>query len=187
MEKKVFFTNTYKAISDVAEIYLAPRRISQITTYTLKAGEKLNLIGKTYLASDSNVRFSTKYDGIFNLKGTGITKLQAFIEEGESGDIIFSSQGGSLIALEVDEKFPLTVDNGHIVAYSDNLNVNYRMEGTSWTSWLMSGEGYVCDFSGKGIVYFRSQDSVLKTVQQHNHYHSTNSTSSTRSRYDHKK
>jgi uncharacterized protein (TIGR00266 family) len=72
------------------------------------------------------------------------------------GTVIFNSFG-AIYKLEVDGEH--IVDTGHIVAFEETLGFTLTKAGKSWTSSVLGGEGLVCKFKGKGIVWVQSHNS----------------------------
>ncbi|MEM0089288.1 MAG: TIGR00266 family protein, partial [Archaeoglobaceae archaeon] len=70
-----------------------------------------------------------------------------------SGDLFLSSFGG-IEMIEVDGK--LSVDTGHIVAFEDSLDFKVRGAGNLKAT-LLSGEGLVAEFNGKGKVWIQTR------------------------------
>jgi uncharacterized protein (TIGR00266 family) len=70
------------------------------------------------------------------------------------GDVFVNSYGG-ITEVPVNGKF--IVDTGHIVAFDATLDFRVRSIG-GIKSFLFSGEGLVCEFSGRGTVYVQSRN-----------------------------
>ena len=65
---------------------------------------------------------------------------------------------GALECVEVDGE--LTIDTGHLVAWADTPELQYRVGKASsgWIASFLSGEGLVCKFSGKGKVWVQTRN-----------------------------
>ena len=50
------------------------------------------------------------------------------------------------------------VDTGHIVAFNETLSFSITKAGKSWIGSMLSGEGLVCKFEGKGTVWCQSHN-----------------------------
>ena len=72
-----------------------------------------------------------------------------------TGDVLLNSFG-AIYEVEVDGKH--IVDTGHIVAYDDSLSFRARKATDSWIGSYFSGEGLVCEFSGRGKVYCQTHN-----------------------------
>ena len=144
-----FFINTYTAEGSPGQLYLSPGPPGDLRHIQLR-GEEFYIQSGSYVASGPGVNLDTKWggyklffggEGLFILKATG------------SGDLIFNSFGA---IHEVDVDGHYTVDTGHIVAFESGLQFNVRKVG-GLKSLFLSGEGLVCDFSGKGKLYLQTR------------------------------
>jgi uncharacterized protein (TIGR00266 family) len=70
------------------------------------------------------------------------------------GDVFVNSYGG-IHEVPVDGKF--IVDTGHIVAFEGTLDFRVRSIG-GLKSLLFSGEGLVCEFTGRGTLWVQSRN-----------------------------
>lgn len=164
------FTNTFKGEKQGNSwISIAPPHIGQIARYKFKGtSDKIYLVSDSYLASTSNVKLSAKYQGISDLKGMGITTIQASVEgaqENDQAEVLFHSETGSVMPIEVTPGNPVIVDNRHIIAFTgkrNELHCNYRMLSGGAMGFFGSGEGYVCQFSGTGTVFVRTHQPPVR-------------------------
>ena len=156
------FTNTFTGLAANSWIRLAPPHLGQIASYKLKdTSDKIYLVKGSYLGSTSNINLSTKFHGLFDLKGVGNVTIEASINpySETEGEVLFHSNSGSIIPVEVTPEDPVMVDNNHIIAFTGKageLDCTYKMLSPSVTGFFASGEGYVCEFSGRGTVFVRS-------------------------------
>ena len=109
--------------------------------------------GGSWLASDTNITIDASFQGLgkafFSGEGAFWVKCSG------SGDL-FMNSFGAIYPVEVDGDY--IVDTGHIVAFEDTLKFNVQKASDSWMSSFLSGEGLVCRFQGKGIVYCQSHN-----------------------------
>ena len=63
---------------------------------------------------------------------------------------------GRISEISVDNG--ITVDNGHLIAFTEGLEYDIGKAGNSWISSLVSGEGLVMKFRGRGKVLVQSHD-----------------------------
>jgi uncharacterized protein (TIGR00266 family) len=78
-----------------------------------------------------------------------------FLEMSGQGDLLMNSYGG-IEEVEVDGKY--VVDSGHVAAWEGTgLKYSLRKAGGFGTA-LMSGEGLVLEFSGKGKVWLQTRN-----------------------------
>jgi uncharacterized protein (TIGR00266 family) len=104
-----------------------------------------------YLASSPDVDMRVRFGGLRTLfGGEGLTLLQCT----GRGDVFVNSYGG-VTEVPVDGRF--IVDTGHIVAFDGALDFRVRSVGGA-KSFFFSGEGLVCEFSGRGTVFVQSRN-----------------------------
>jgi len=150
-----FFVNTYKAVGGEGKLGLAPPYQGDIVHHSL-AGKMLVQSG-SYLACSPEINIDTKWGGaktFFGREGLFLLKMEG------KGDIFLSSFGAIHEVELQNEKF--VVDTGHIVAFTEGLDFGLRGAG-GIKSTLLSGEGLVAEFSGRGKLYLqtRSVDSFI--------------------------
>ena len=51
-----------------------------------------------------------------------------------------------------------TIDNGHLIAFTEGLEYDIGKAGGGWISSFMSGEGLVMKFRGQGRILVQSHD-----------------------------
>jgi uncharacterized protein (TIGR00266 family) len=144
-----FFINTYTSAGAPGRIMIAPATPGDMRHIILNGGEFFIQSG-SYVASAPAINLDTKWggaktffggEGLFILKATG------------AGDVLFGSFGA---IHEVDVNGSYTVDTGHIVAFESGLTFNVRRVG-GIKSLFLSGEGLVCDFSGRGKLFIQTR------------------------------
>ncbi|MDI9642804.1 MAG: TIGR00266 family protein [Archaeoglobales archaeon] len=116
----------------------------------------IKLLGKLYaqsgafLASSPSIDIDIKWGGaktFFAGEGLFLLKLEG------SGDLFLSSFGG---IEEINVDGSLSVDTGHIVAFEETLDFKIRKAG-GLKATLLSGEGLVAEFNGKGKVWIQTR------------------------------
>jgi uncharacterized protein (TIGR00266 family) len=133
------------------EVVLAPPMAGHIEKKTLQGKRTLFVQRGSYLASTGSIDTRLRFGGLRALfGGEGLVLLQCTGE----GEVFVNSYGG-ILEIPMDGKF--IVDTGHIVAFDGSLNFNVKSVG-GVKSFLFSGEGLVCEFSGKGSVYIQSRN-----------------------------
>ena len=58
--------------------------------------------------------------------------------------------------LYVDGEF--VVDTGHVVAWETSLDYAIGKAASGWVASFFSGEGFVCEFRGRGRLYMQSRN-----------------------------
>jgi uncharacterized protein (TIGR00266 family) len=133
------------------EVVLAPSLSGHIMTRQLGPGQVLYVQRGSWLASTGDIDAKLRFGGLRTLfGGEGLVLLEC---QG-TGDLFVNSYGG-ITEVPVNGKF--IVDTGHIVAFDGTLDFKVRSIG-GVKSFLFSGEGLVCEFSGRGTVYVQSRN-----------------------------
>ncbi len=144
-----FFMNTFRAATVPGEVMLAPPNIGDLTVHPLQ-GELL-IQSTCYLASAEGIDIQTKVAGFRGwFGGTGFFMIRA---QG-NGPVALSAFGA---IMELDVTDPTIVDTGHIVAFEPTLNYSIRRVG-GWFSTFFSGEGFVCEFKGRGKLWLQTRN-----------------------------
>lgn len=133
------------------EVTLAPALSGQITHRRLEEGQTLFVQHGSYLASTGTIDTRVRWGGFRTLfGGEGLVLLECV----GSGDLFVNSYGG-ITPVEVNGSY--VVDTGHIVAFDGSLDFRVRSVG-GVKSFIFSGEGLVCEFSGRGRLYIQSRN-----------------------------
>jgi uncharacterized protein (TIGR00266 family) len=147
---ETMFVNRFRA-STPGEVILAPALSGHIIHKQLTPASKLFVQTGSYLASTGDVDTRVRFTGLRSLLGgEGLVLLEC----SGQGDLWVNSYGG-VLPLEVNGTF--TVDTGHIVAFDGSLDFKVKSVG-GMKSLFLSGEGLVCEFSGRGVVYIQSRN-----------------------------
>ncbi len=143
-----FFVNRFVAERNNAIIGLAPSYQGDVTQIDVKG--MLYAQSGAFLAGSPHLDVSTKWGGAKTFfAGEGLILLKI---EG-SGDVFLSSFGG-IEELEVNGE--LVIDTGHIVAFEEGLDFTISRAG-GLKATLLSGEGLVARFRGKGKVWIQTR------------------------------
>jgi len=147
---ETMFVNRFRAESR-GEVVFAPSLSGHVIHKPLSLGSRLFVQTGSYLASSGDIDTRVKFGGLRSLfGGEGLVLLEC----SGSGDLWVNSYGG-VLPIEVNGTF--RVDTGHIVAFDGSLDFKVRSIG-GVKSFLFSGEGLVCEFSGRGTVYVQSRN-----------------------------
>jgi uncharacterized protein (TIGR00266 family) len=152
-----FFINTYRAAGSGGTMTLAPALPGDMFVLELK-GDSLLVQSGSYVASSGSVEVDTRWGGGKTFFASeGLVLLHA----SGSGLLILSSYG-AIDDVSLGSGEMLTIDTGHLVAFSEGIGFNVRSIG-GVKSTLFSGEGLVVDLRGPGRVLMqtRSQDAFL--------------------------
>ena len=146
--------STYTAPQSGGWVDVAPTLPGDLTVLELDGRTGWCVTRGSWLASVSTVQIETQWAGFKSLFG------------GEGGFLNHvTGQGPAVVAcygaLDVVTLQPgefVTIDTGHVVAYSDAMQSRLRQvhQGTSQS--MKSGEGLVFDFAGPGQVWTQTRD-----------------------------
>lgn len=151
-----FFQNTFTAVRGAGEVTFAPSMMGDIHVRPMN-GQDLLLTSGAYLASSPTVEMQTKWGGMRSFfSREGLFLLRAHGE----GTLLFCCYG-ALVEVDVPPE-GYVVDTGHVVAFEPTLDYEVRKVG-GLKSLMLSGEGLVCRFSGRGKLWLqtRSLDAFL--------------------------
>lgn len=144
------FVNDFAAPT-AGEVVLAPTLSGHIVHRQLGGQERLFVQSGSYLASSGDVNTRVRWGGLRALfGGEGLVLLEC----SGAGDLFINSYGG-IVPVQIDGSY--IVDTGHIVAFDGTLDFRVRSVG-GVKAFLFSGEGLVCEFSGRGVVYVQSRN-----------------------------
>lgn len=146
-----FFMNTFSADRSGGQVSLAPTLAGDIVVWPMQ-GQTVYLQSGAYLASDLNVDVDSHWGGaktFFSKEGLFILKCSGH------GELLVSSYGAiEAKQLAAGERY--TVDTGHMVGWSEQVEYSVRKVG-NWKSTFLSGEGLVVDLTGPGIIYMQTR------------------------------
>jgi uncharacterized protein (TIGR00266 family) len=121
---------------------------------TLPVDGAVNLTRGAYLASDASVEIDTKWGGFKNVFG------------GEGGFLIHASGRGQVIAscygaldrVQLGQGESIVIDSGHVVAFDPSVSFTTRKASSGIMNTLKSGEGFVMEFTGPGLVLTQTRN-----------------------------
>lgn len=156
-----FFQQVVEAGDRPGEILLAPNLPGDVRL--LDVGERQYMLSDgAFLASSSGVELETKSQGI----GRALLGDSGgfFVMKTQGQGTVAVSGFGSVREIRVTRDRPMTVDNGHVVAWDASLD--YELTINSSKSGLMgkllhsqlSGEGVMLKFKGDGVVLVCSRN-----------------------------
>ena len=149
MGGETMFVNTFTAGPQGGQVMIAPSLNGDIIHFPLNGS--LLIQASSFLAASPAITVKLKFGGLKTmLGGEGLFLLSAT----GAGDLFINAYGG---IRELDLNGSFIVDTGHIVAFEDSLTFNVKKVG-SWKSTLFSGEGLVCEFSGKGKLWIQTRN-----------------------------
>lgn len=146
-----FFLNHYTAGANGGEIWLAATLPGDMMKLALD-GETIIAQAGAFVACSDGVNMDTSWQGFKTLlSGESLFWLRFT----GTGRLVLSSYG-AIYPIVVDGEH--IVDTGHIVAFGETLNFSISKAGKSWVGSFLGGEGLVCKFQGKGVVWCQSHN-----------------------------
>ncbi len=110
-----------------------------------------------FLAATPGVEIDTKTQnlskGLFSGEGFFVLNIKG-------RGTVFISSYGAIHPLEVPAGQEVIIDNGHLVAWPDDMQYEIEKASSGWLSSLKSGEGLVCRFRGPGTVLIQTRNPV---------------------------
>lgn len=151
------FLNTYRAPASGGEITLAPALPGDMIELELQ-GETVMLQSGSFIAATSAISVDAGWGGaktFFASEGLVLLKATG------NGPLLVSSYG-AIHDLSLGAGERMTVDTGHLVAFTQGMGFQVRRVG-GLRSTLLSGEGLVVDLTGPGrlLIQTRSTDAFV--------------------------
>ncbi len=144
------FINEFSADGGPGEICIAPGPPGDMEHVHLD-GDTIYLQNSAFVASGPDVTVESKWQGM--MKGFFSGEKLFLIRCSGRGDLWFNTYGA---LFEVDVSGDYVVDTGHIVAFTEGLEYSVTRVG-GYKSLFLSGEGFVCRFSGEGKVWIQTR------------------------------
>ena len=139
------------AESDNGHLALAPDTPGQVIA--LELGEKqYRLNDGAFLALDGTAFYTMEHQSIGKALFGGQGGLFVMTTQGQG--MLLANAFGSIKKIELQNQ-EVTIDNAHVVAWSQSLDYNIHLENGFWQS-IGTGEGVVNTFRGTGEVYVQS-------------------------------
>jgi uncharacterized protein (TIGR00266 family) len=146
-----FFLNHYTAGEQGGELWLAATLPGDMLKLALE-GESVIVQAGSFVACSDGVTLDTSWQGFKSLlSGESMFWLRCT----GTGRLLLSSYG-AIYPVEVNGEH--IVDTGHIVAFGETLSFTLTKAGKSWIGSMLGGEGIVCKFKGRGVVWCQSHN-----------------------------
>jgi uncharacterized protein (TIGR00266 family) len=148
------FVTTFTAPATGGWADVAHQLAGDIAVRSIAPDQPMAITRGCWLASAASVELDTRWGGSQNLFG------------GEGGFVVHATgQGPVLLAsygaidtIELQHGESITVDSGHVVAFSPTLGSRLRKVTSGFVQMLKSGEGLVFDFTGPGWVMTQTRN-----------------------------
>ncbi len=153
---ETFFVNHIEAPEGGGWVWLAPPLSGRVRHVPLQ-GETMLFSAGSYLASAGDIDVRVRWGG---LRAVLAREGVFFIEASGVGDLWITSYG-AIEELACDGS--LLVDGGHLVGFDASLALELRSAGGGLMGLMVSGEGVVCEFTGRGrvLIQSRSADALV--------------------------
>lgn len=146
------FVNHYRAREEGQQVMLSPALVGDVVDVPMVEGKAITVQASSYLASTPEVDVELVWGGLSMLvSGEGAFFLRC---RGRDGHLLMNAYG-AIEKLPIDGKY--VVDSGHVVAFEGDLRYRAKRVG-GWKSTLLSGEGLVLEFEGKGTVWMQTRN-----------------------------
>ncbi len=152
MAGETYHLNSYQAGGGSGEVGLAPTHQGEVRKLDVRS-ETWICSGGSYLGSSEGIELDTQYQGL--TKGMFSKEGLVFVKASGQGQLLVNGFG-RISEVVVDNG--ITIDNGHLIAFTEGLEYDIGKAGGGWISSMMSGEGLVMKFRGQGRILVQSHD-----------------------------
>lgn len=149
-----FFVTSYTASPSGGWVDVAAFLPGDINVVDVTPGQAWFVQKGSWLAGASSIDIDTKWGGFKNLFGSeGGFLLRA---EGQ-GPMVLSAYG-AIEAWDLEPGQTVTLDTGHMVAYTEGMGMELRKVTGGLVQTFKSGEGLVFDFTGPGRLLVQTRN-----------------------------
>jgi uncharacterized protein (TIGR00266 family) len=148
------FVTTYTAPAQGGWVDVAHHLAGDVLRAEVTPDQPMSITKGSWLASAAGVDLDTKWGGFKNLFGGEGGFL---VRASGTGPVLLACYGAlDTVRLEPGES--VTIDSGHVVAFSSEVTSQIRKVAGGLVQTLKSGEGFVFDFTGPGWVMTQSRN-----------------------------
>lgn len=108
-----------------------------------------------FLASTEGVEIDTK---VQNLMQGIFSKEGFFVLKARGKGILFLSSYGAIHPITLEQGEEIIIDNGHLVAWTEDMDYHIEKASNGWANSIMSGECLVCRFKGPGTILIQTRN-----------------------------
>ena len=149
---ETYHLSNYQAGEEPGEVGLAPTHQGEVRKVEV-GSETWICSGGSYLGSSGGIDLDTQYQGL--VMGMFSKEGLVFVRASGKGELLVNGFGR---ISEVSVGNGITIDNGHLIAFTEGLEYEIGKAGSGWISSMMSGEGLVMKFRGQGKILVQSHD-----------------------------
>lgn len=150
-----FFFQYLTATRGSGEVLFAHAYPGGIIDVELDGTSDLIIQKDGFLASTEGVEIDTV---VQNLAKGFFSKEGFFILKARGKGILFLSSYGAIHTITLDVGEEMIVDNGHLVAWSEDMEYKIEKASNNWLNSIMSGECLVCRFKGPGMICIQTRN-----------------------------
>ncbi len=147
-----FFQTKFTASHGAGEVLLAPSSLGDIFAVEVAIPKALMVTSGCFLACDEGLDIATKAQGKGFFAGEGL-----FLMRVSGAGTLLVSCFGATHTVQLAPGQPYIVDTGHIVAFEESCQYSVRTVTKGLIQSFTSGEGFVAEFVGPGIVYIQTR------------------------------
>jgi uncharacterized protein (TIGR00266 family) len=151
--RQSFWVNDYIASQGSGEAGFVAAPVGDIEMLEVRQGQGYVIQKAAYIASTENVDLDVQWEGFTKgLFGQGLFMIRV-----RGNGILFINTFGAIDKHTLRLGQTLTVDNFHLVAFSDTCNYKVTKFG-GLKETLLGGEGLVTQINGPGDVYIQTKN-----------------------------
>lgn len=150
-----FFFQYLTANRGSGEVLFAHALPGSIIDVELDGTSGLILQKDGFLASTSGIEISTKVQNL--MKGL-FSKEGFFILKTHGTGTLFLSSYGAVHTITLAQGEEIVIDNGHLVAWTEDMEYHIEKASNGWVNSFMSGECLVCRFRGPGKIWIQTRN-----------------------------
>jgi uncharacterized protein (TIGR00266 family) len=151
--KQSFWVNDYTASQGSGEVGLVAAPVGDIEVLEVKPNQGYVIQKSAYIASTENVDLDIKWEGFTKgLFGQGLFMIRV-----KGNGNLFINTFGAIDKHTLNPGQTLTVDNFHLVAFSDTCSYKVTKFG-GLKETLLGGEGLVTQITGPGDIYIQTKN-----------------------------
>ena len=148
-----FWVNDYTATNGKGEAAFAAAPVGDVETLEVKPNQGFIIQKSAYIASTQEIELDVKWEGFTRgLFGQGLFMLKA-----TGNGNLFINTFGAIDKHTLTQGQTLTVDNFHLVAFSDTCTYKVTKFG-GLKETILGGEGFVTQITGPGDVYIQTKN-----------------------------
>jgi uncharacterized protein (TIGR00266 family) len=151
--RQSFWVNDYTASQGSGEVGLVAAPVGDIEMLEVKPDQGYVIQKSAYIASTQNVDLDIKWEGFTKgLFGQGLFMIRV-----KGNGNLFINVFGAVDKHTLKPGQTLTVDNFHLVAFSDSCSYKVTKFG-GLKETLLGGEGLVTQITGPGDIYIQTKN-----------------------------